>query len=152
MCPILEEHDIRYWVAPRDISPGSEWAAAIMEAIEAAQIMVLVYSRASNRSRQVMREVERAVSKGLVIIPFRTEDAQLSQSMEYFISAYHWLDALTPPLEVHLQRLADQIKLLLAGTPNRREGRVSPAEKSGLADRIQQLSRLAQDVKPEHLA
>jgi hypothetical protein len=34
--------------------------------------------------------------------------------MEYFVSSSHWLDALTPPLEMHLQRLADTVQVLLS--------------------------------------
>jgi hypothetical protein len=33
--------------------------------------------------------------------------------MEYFLGAIHWLDALTPPLEKHLQQLAEAVKALL---------------------------------------
>jgi hypothetical protein len=33
--------------------------------------------------------------------------------MEYFLGAIHWLDALTPPLETHLQHLAETIKAML---------------------------------------
>jgi hypothetical protein len=76
--------------------------------------MVLVFSANSNRSPQVLREVERAVSKGLPILPLRIEDAPMSQEMEYYISSQHWLDALTPPLERHLSRLCESVKALLS--------------------------------------
>ena len=36
-----------------------------------------------------------------------------SRRLEYFIGSLHWLDALTPPLEAHLQRLAESVKVLL---------------------------------------
>jgi len=77
---------------------------------------VLVFSSYSNKSPHVMREVERAASKGIPILPLRIEDVPPSKSMEYFISRTHWLDALTPPLEKHLQRLADTVIMLLART------------------------------------
>lgn len=50
------------------------------------------------------------------IIPFRIEDVPPSKSMEYFISSPHWLDALTPPLEKHLNQLAGTVSLLLTRT------------------------------------
>jgi hypothetical protein len=28
-CAVLERHLIRCWIAPRDITPGDEWGAAI---------------------------------------------------------------------------------------------------------------------------
>jgi hypothetical protein len=45
----------------------------------------------------------------------------MSKSLEYFVSTPHWMDALNPPLEQHLNHLADTLKLLLS-----RPGRLSP--------------------------
>jgi len=113
ICAILEEKQIRCWIAPRDISAGHSWGGSIIDAIEDARVMILVYSGNSNLSPQVVREVERAVSKGLIIVPFRIADVPMSKDMEYFLSASHWMDALTPPLEDHLARLAERVRLLL---------------------------------------
>ncbi len=88
--------------------------------------MIVVFSASSNASQQVQREIERAVSKGLPIVPFRIEDVKPSKSMEYFLSAPHWLDALTKPLEAHIVRLAQVVQAILnpekvqsKGSPNR---------------------------------
>lgn len=116
ICATLETGKIRCWMAPRDITPGKEWGEAIIEGMDQCRIMVLVFSSNSNNSQQVRREVERAVSKGLMLIPFRIEDVRLSKSMEYFLSSSHWLDALTPPLEEHVQRLAETVQVLLSKT------------------------------------
>ena len=112
-CALLEARGIRCWMAPRDILPGSEWGAAIINAIGAAKVMVLIYTSSSNASPQVRREVERAVARGLHVIPFRVEDVPMSPALEYFISTPHWLDALSPPLERHLDHLARIIKAVL---------------------------------------
>ncbi|MFL6227247.1 MAG: TIR domain-containing protein [Pyrinomonadaceae bacterium] len=114
VCARLEAEGVRCWIAPRDIMPGSDWGEAIVDAIGASRVMVIVISANAVASQQIKREAERAVNKGVVIIPFRVEDVQLSKSLEYFISSTHWLDALTPPLEYHIGRLADSIKALLS--------------------------------------
>lgn len=101
----LENMGKACWVAPRDIRPGSEWGAAIIEGIEQCKVMILLFTNNSNSSPQVLREVERAVSKGLVIIPLRIENTPLSLSLEYFISAVHWLDAITKPIDDNLDRI-----------------------------------------------
>ena len=116
VCATLEASRIRCWVAPRDVLPGMGYAEALIESISESRMMLLVFSSNSNSSPQVLREVERATSKGIPILPFRIQDVPLSRSMEYFISTHHWLDALTPPLERHLQHLAETVKLLLART------------------------------------
>jgi hypothetical protein len=44
--------------------------------------MVLIFSSSANASRQIHREIERAVSKGVPIIPVRIEDIPPTKSME----------------------------------------------------------------------
>jgi len=89
----LEARGLACWIAPRDITPAAEWAAEIIDAISAASVMVLVFSRHSNQSPQVRREVERAVHKRLPVVAFRLEDVMPERSLEYFLSSQHWLDA-----------------------------------------------------------
>lgn len=114
VCATLESRGIRCWIAPRDILPGTSWGEAIIDGINESRLMVLVFSSNANKSAQIIHEVERAVHKGLPIIPFRVEDIMPSKSLEFFISTPHWLDALSPPLEQHLGRLADTVKLLIS--------------------------------------
>ena len=114
VCATLEAHGIRCWIAPRDILPGSDWGEAIIDALQEAKAMVLVFSSGSNDSDQIKREVERAVHQGIAVVPFRIEDVLPNKTLEYFISTQHWLDALTPPLEDHLNHLAETISVLLA--------------------------------------
>jgi TIR domain/YARHG domain len=139
VCATLESNGVRCWIAPRDITPGSEYGDAIVEAINHSRALVLVFSSNANQSPQIRREVERAVSKGLPIVPLRIEDIAPTQSLEYFIGAVHWLDALTPPLEHHLQRLAEAVKALLRiDSPDAAEGPVrapimTPLERAAAA-------------------
>lgn len=113
VCAALEEKTIRCWIAPRDVLPGKEYAAAIVDAIATSRAMVLIFSSQSNTSPQVKREVERAASKGLVIIPFRVEDVPMSKSLEYYLSDHHWLDAATGTLEESLRKLTETLQELI---------------------------------------
>jgi hypothetical protein len=138
VCATLERQKIRCWMAPRDILPGVDWGTAIVDAIMKSRIMVLIFSSQSNRSDQVKREAQNAVSVGLPILPFRIEDVPLSLHMKYYIGTQHWLDALTPPLEAHLQHVAETVAVLLAkinqiksasrqvGTPGGQKTKASP--------------------------
>jgi ABC-type amino acid transport substrate-binding protein len=112
VCGTLEANKIRCWIAPRDVGPGRTWGSAIVEAIGDSAVMVVIFSKHSNGSPQVMREIERAVNKGVAIIPFRVENVVPSKDLEYFISSCHWLDAMNPPLEKHIGELADAILAL----------------------------------------
>src|SRR5262245_17824148 len=84
-CAALEAAGVRVWIAPRDIVPGREWGAALIEAIDNCRMMVLIFSASANESPQIRREVERAVSKGVPIIPFRIEATVPTKSLAYFM-------------------------------------------------------------------
>jgi hypothetical protein len=115
VCASLERRSVRCWIAPRDIVPGRSWGESIVEAIDASRAMVVVLTANANRSRHVVKEVERAESKGVPIIPFRAEALTLNKSLEYFLSAQHWLDAVSRPIEPHLDVLARTVERLLTG-------------------------------------
>jgi Tol biopolymer transport system component len=119
VCAALESEGIRCWIAPRDVMPGMEWGRSIIEAIEQAKIMVLLFTANANASPQIRREVERAVNHDVVILPFRVENILPDKSLEYFVGNLQWLDAWTPPLEAHLNQLAGTIQMLLARLPAR---------------------------------
>lgn len=113
-CATLESSRLRCWIAPRDILPGVDYGQAIIEAIHGCQVCIVVFSARANMSTFVTREVERAVSQGKPVLPLRIEDVTPSGAMEFYLSTSHWLDALTPPLEEHLDRLVVSVKALLA--------------------------------------
>jgi len=112
-CAALEAAQIRCWIAPRDILPGADWSASIIEALDQCNAMVLIFSAKANDSPQIRNEVAHAVQRGVPVIPVRIEDIPPAKSLAYFIGAVHWLDAVTPPIETHLKRLAENVKAIL---------------------------------------
>jgi len=74
VCEAIESRGLSCWIAPRDITPGKDYAQALYDAINECSSLVLVFSEHSNRSPQVRREVERAARDGDLIIPFRIDD------------------------------------------------------------------------------
>jgi hypothetical protein len=120
-CAKLESRAIRCWMAPRDVPPGMDFPAAIIQGIEGSRVMVLVFSSRSNVSPHVLREITSAVNKGIIIVPFRIEDITPSKSMEYLISVPHWLDAITPPMEQHFDQLAATIEKILSDRSSKRK-------------------------------
>lgn len=117
ICAFLESRKIRCWIAPRDIQPGANFTEALINAIENSKIMVLVFSAESNFSKHVNKEVQRAFDRGITIIPFRIDDVPMSGTMEFILSDTHWLDALNPPLEQHIEELAETIEAILQREP-----------------------------------
>jgi TPR repeat protein len=109
----LERGGLRCWCAPRDIRPGADWPSSIVEGINGSKAMVVVLSSSANESGHIPREVERAVNRGIPVIPVRIEDVVPRGGLEYFFSSSHWMDAITPPLEQHFDRLAQQLRAML---------------------------------------
>jgi TIR domain len=74
ICAHLESAGLKCWIAPRDIEPGTSWTKGIMQGLEACRVFVLVLSQHSDDSDHVHREVAKAFSSGLAVIPFRIEN------------------------------------------------------------------------------
>jgi TIR domain len=114
VCAALEGIGIRCWIAPRDVLPGRSYSGEITRAIQQSRAFVLIFSEHSNNSEQVLREVQLAANSRLHIVQFRIDAVVPSDDLEYYLSGPHWLDAVTPPLENHLDQLKSSMKALLA--------------------------------------
>jgi hypothetical protein len=113
ICNQLESKNIRVWIAPRDML-GRTYLRAIKDGIKNATIIVLVFSANSNNSTWVPRELERGVSYGKIIIPFKLEEVlPLSADIELCTSLQHWIDAITPPIEKNIRILVNTVERLL---------------------------------------
>jgi len=106
VCAGLEAHGVACWIAPRDVEAGTDYPTAIMGAIRMCRVMVVLFSANSNKSRHVLKEVERAVRYDIPVVPLRIAEVALSDAMEYFLSTPHWFDAFEADLEQYMQPLA----------------------------------------------
>ena len=141
VCARLEQRGIRCWIAPRDLQPGQSYGEGITVALHTCRVLVLVFSDHANLSRHVANEVERAVSNNLTVIPFRIQDVKPGASLEFFIGSVHWLDALTPPLEQHLDHLADSVGRLLGAGQSKPAP--SPSSTSAVEPAVERRPRLS---------
>jgi serine/threonine protein kinase/TolB-like protein/Tfp pilus assembly protein PilF len=115
ICQHLESAGVPCWIAPRDIEPGADWTEGILRGIASSRIFVLVFSSHANNSEHVRREMGRAFSLHLPVIPFRTEAIEARDNLAYFLESVQWLDATKPPLERYLPVLTERVKALLSG-------------------------------------
>jgi TIR domain/RDD family len=109
ICAQLEGKDLQCWIAPRNIAPGEKYAPAIIHAIDTAKIVVVVFSHHAEESANVRTEIERAFNQGKTIIPFRIENVEPSDEIQYFIGGLQWLDAFSGSLDEHISQLAETI-------------------------------------------
>ncbi len=152
VCAALESIGIRCWIAPRDVLPGRSYSGEITRAIQQSRAFVLIFSEHSNNSEQVLREVQLAANSRLHIVQFRIDAVVPSDDLEYYLSGPHWLDAVTPPLDAHLEQLKSSMKALLS-LPRATEPDTAPT--SAPEPAIAPVSRpppLAQSFSPPVLA
>jgi hypothetical protein len=136
----LEQHGIKCWIAPRDVTPGSQYADEIVGAINDAKVFVSVLSEHAVASAHVGRELERAASKRRRIIVLRTDAAPLTRSFEYFLSESQWIDVTALGVPAALTKLTQAVGQRLSPS-----SWVSPglgADVRDPADRKRRLSHL----------
>lgn len=111
----LEADGIKCWYAPRDVPFGVDYEVAIVDAICDSQLVVLILSSHSNTSPHVRREIQNAYAEDVArpILPMRIDDTPLHKALRYYLGSTQWLDAATPPIDSHLQRLIEQLRARL---------------------------------------
>ena len=128
----LEQHGCKCWIAPRDVTPGSQYADEIVAAINDSKVFVLLLSEHSFTSQHVAREIERAASKRRRIIVLRADAAPLTRSFEYFLSESQWIDVAALGVPAALTKLTHAVGQRLVpgswvspglGTEGRNSGR-----------------------------
>jgi hypothetical protein len=110
----LEQRGFKCWFAPRDVTPGSQYADEIVGAINNTEVFVLVLSEHTLASAHVGRELERAASKRRRIIVLRTGAVPLTRSFEYFLSESQWIDVAALGAPAALTKLTQAVGQRLA--------------------------------------
>lgn len=95
----FKQHNIRCFVAYRDIPKGVVWAKAIIDALEESHMMVVVFSDNFNKSDQVDREIELASEDKKPILTFKISNTAFSGAKKYYLKNLNWIDAFPNPRE-----------------------------------------------------
>lgn len=111
----MEQKDIRCWYAPRDVKPGGDWGDEIARAISTSKVFLLIFSGNANNSQRVLDELNLAITKEAIILPFRIENIDPVGAMQLHLSTRHWLDAFAPSWEKHIEKLVRTVKKNLEG-------------------------------------
>jgi hypothetical protein len=143
VCHRLEEAGVRCWIAPRDVGFGKDWGASIVDAIGEENLVVVIFSAAANASRHVLDEVGTALDASATVIPFRIEDIRPTGALRLHLSRLQWLDAFSPPLDEHIDRLIEYAKRNLSAAGEDEEARRQQEEQQRQAEA--ELQRRQQD-------
>jgi hypothetical protein len=111
ICHVLEENKIKCWLKTRDLGV-SHLVDGIMEAINEAKVMVLIFSSHSKNSNFVNTEVDLAFTENIPILVFKIDESKLDGGLEFFLNNKHWLDAYPDPEVKFDSLIRDTSKLL----------------------------------------
>ena len=114
ICHVLEENNIKCWIAPRDIPVGEKYAAVITRAIKECKITVLVFSEFSAVSPWVESEINIAFSNHKPIIPYKVDHTKLSDYDEFYLmlNNRHWIESI-PDFRTRFNELVNTISNML---------------------------------------
>ena len=112
VCRCLERSGAACWIAPRDILPGSHWAASITQAIRNARVLVVMFSASANGSTQVLREVNLADECHIPILTVMLEQVDISDAFSYYLSIAQRFP-VSGDIHASSQRLADVVQSIL---------------------------------------
>jgi len=87
----LAKHDVKCWMAPRDVEPGEAFDMAIKKAIDESCGILLLFCSKSDKSRHVKRELILADSSHKAILPMRLEDID-PDDLAYHLANSQWID------------------------------------------------------------
>lgn len=111
----LEKRGVACWISSRDIEPGADYQKSIVDALEAAPAMVLLFSDHANNSKEIPREMAIASVKSKPMIPVRIEDVVPRNALEYSLTNAQFLD-LFANYEETMARLAESLLRQIAAS------------------------------------
>lgn len=104
----IESAGYTCWIAPRNIPYGTPYASAIMEGIDGCDKFLVLITKNSVKSRDVLNEVDNAHSAKKTILPVRLTDTELPRELNYYLSRTQWLT-------IHSSKPEEIVKLLNIG-------------------------------------
>lgn len=110
ICEAIEKSDVRCWIAPRNIPPGSVWAKAIVKAIRGCEVMVVLLSEGSAASEYVHSEVQEALDRRKRIVPIFLDDAPLPDELPLPLKKRQGLKISSGAVHAHLDQIVAAVR------------------------------------------
>jgi formylglycine-generating enzyme required for sulfatase activity len=114
VCSVLESAGISCWIAPRNIDAGADFPSAIMQAITAAEALVILLTSYAVASPHVLSEIDHAFNAKKRMLTVRLSSLNLPPDFDYFLSTQQWFDASEGFTDETLNRLTEAVSGTLA--------------------------------------
>jgi formylglycine-generating enzyme required for sulfatase activity len=134
----IESHGIlKCWIAPRDIPIGASYQREIVRAIANCGGFVLLFSRKTNESDHVLREIELAEQGRKAIYPIKIDASEPAEGIKYFLANKQWVErkALGNRLVETIEQMVANARQTEGGAqqPPPRPAPEPPKKKGGLS-------------------
>jgi hypothetical protein len=107
----LRERGLRTWIDFQDLEPGTPWQGQLDDAVDRADVVVLVVSRRAVVSEHVGAEWKRALAQGKQVVLYIAEAAPIPEPLRGFA----WIDGRTRSRR-SVDQLADVVDAHRVGT------------------------------------
>lgn len=92
VCDRLQQSGLEPWISHRHLDGRSEYSEQIERALRHSVAVIVVVSRAANKSSEVLKEVELALKMKRIVIPIIIEPGERPEGgLAYHLSAHNWL-------------------------------------------------------------
>ena len=108
----LENNGIKCWIDSKDIETSTYYADKIVDGLNVAKVVVLVFSKDSYESKYVNEEIGAAFETNKRIVPFKIDETLPEGDMKFYLKNTQWLDASPETREKEgktLQNCYDQL-------------------------------------------
>ena len=102
---MLENNGVSCWIGNRDIPPGANYTEEITQAINQCEFFVLMLTQNAEKSQYVISELECAVEKKKVIIPYLLEKFNISEKVKFHFRNHNWISAFEDPQQAKISLL-----------------------------------------------
>ena len=106
----LSKNGITSWMAPDSIEGGKSYASEIPQAIRNAKVFIIVLSKAAMKSQWVEKELDTALKNHIPVLPYKIEDAVLTESFDFYLTNIQFYNAFLAPLAA-LEKLIRDIRI-----------------------------------------
>ena len=92
VCSLLEGQEIKCFLDKRDLDRAkSSWPTELMRELIESKHVILLLSKSSCSSTEVLNEIANASAYGVDIVPVLLENISIPSEMMYFIRKYEWI-------------------------------------------------------------
>lgn len=85
VCSFLESNNIKCWMAPRDVKPGTNYSEEIINGLKSANLVIFICSKDSYQSIYVKNELKVALENQRSIVTYKIDDVSVDRDWMYLL-------------------------------------------------------------------